>query len=156
MDILLWLYLVALCIHVLDESTSGQGFVDWVKHEFWPEYNGIRFFYANTIVFILHLIFIIVYEAFGGVSVILPLITAWLFTGNGFCHWIYTLITKKYSPGLITSPIYWIIMYFIIKQELLKGDLDLTWFVISLAIGGFLGVMSFGSFYIIKLKQKNM
>jgi hypothetical protein len=154
-DILLWAYAFALCVHVVDEYNSGGGFVAWVQRNYYPNYSDKKFLIANTIVFILHISFILVYENFGNAFIVLPLITAWLFTGNGITHWIYTINKKEHSPGLMTSPIYWLIMYFIVKQHVISGNINTNSFMISFGIGCFLGIMSIYTFNVTKLKSKN-
>lgn len=152
---LLWAYALALCIHVTDEYNSNGGFVNWVKTKFYPEYTDKKFLIANTAIFILHICFILLYSEVNNKLVILPFITSWIFTGNGIAHWIYTIRKKEHSPGFMTSPIYWILMYFILRYYVLLDSNLIKPFIVSFVIGGSLGIVSFYTFYITKLKSKN-
>ena len=38
-NVLLWAFLMAFSIHIVEESTVGGGFVQMMKKNFWPEYD---------------------------------------------------------------------------------------------------------------------
>lgn len=104
-----WGFVVAYVIHIVDESLMGETFVGMVQNLFWPEYQWKHFFGFNTLLILLTIISIILFEIFNGLWIIAPLIFVFLYTTNGIWHLISTIITKKYSPGLATSLIYWIL-----------------------------------------------
>ena len=138
---------VSYIIHCLDETVAGGGFVNMVKRHFWPEYNERMFFWFNTILHSINVFSIILYEAFGGDWVIFPLIMGWIFVTNGFWHVIGTAIFREYSPGLMTSPLYWIVMYFIIRYSLLRGIISWPNFIISAIIGTVITILMIGSLF---------
>ena len=147
LSILFWAMEAAYLIHCLDETVAGGGFVNMMKKHFWPEYSAKKFFWFNTGLHLINIASIILYEIFGGGWVILPLSLSWLFVTNGFWHVLGTAMFKEYSPGLVTSPLYWIIMYFIIRYNLLQGTILPSHFVISLIIGTILTILMIGSLF---------
>ena len=144
LNILFWAMEAAYLIHCLDETVAGGGFVNMVKKHFWPEYNGNMFFWFNTGLHSINIISIILYEIFGGGSVIFPLSMSWLFVTNGLWHVFGTVMFREYSPGLMTSPLYWIIMYFIIRYSFLQGNISLPNFIISVVIGTVITILMIG------------
>lgn len=106
LNVLLWSFLIAFSIHVVEESTVGGGFVQMMKKNFWHEYDGRKFFWFNLILFSLFAIGTALFEIFQQAWVIWPLSFAFLCATNGIWHLLQTAILREYSPGLITSPIY--------------------------------------------------
>ena len=147
LNVLFWGMEAAYLIHCLDETIAGGGFVNMVKGKFWPEYSGRKFFWFNTGLHVINVVGIILYEILGGAWVIFPLSMSWLFVTNGLWHVMGTAIFKEYSPGLMTSPLYWIVMYFIIRYSLLPGDILLSYFIISVIIGSVLTILMIGSLF---------
>jgi len=105
LNILFWAMEAAYLVHCLDETVAGGGFVDMVKKNFWPEYSGKMFFWFNTLLHVVNIVSIILYEVFGGAWVIAPLSMSWLFVTNGLWHVLGTAMFREYHPGLITSPL---------------------------------------------------
>jgi hypothetical protein len=147
LNVLFWGMEAAYLIHCLDETIAGGGFVNMVKRDFWPEYSGKKFFWFNAGLHIINIASIILFEVLGGAWVIFPLSMSWLFVTNGLWHVMGTAIFKEYSPGLMTSPLYWIIMYFIIRYSLLSGDILPSYFIISVIIGSVLTILMIGSLF---------
>jgi len=147
LNILFWAMEAAYLIHCLDETVAGGGFVDTVKKHFWPEYSGKMFFWFNTLVHVVNIATIILYEVFGGAWVIAPLSMSWLFVTNGLWHVLGTAMFREYHPGLVTSPLYWIVMYFIIRYGLVPGEIEMSQFAISIVIGTILTVLMIGSLF---------
>jgi hypothetical protein len=147
LNILFWAMEAAYLVHCLDETVAGGGFVDMVKKHFWPEYSGKMFFWFNTLVHIL-------YEVFGGAWVIAPLSISWLFVTNGLWHVLGTAMFREYHPGLVTSPLYWIVMYFIIRYGLLPGEIAMPHFIISIIIGAILTVLMIGSLFVMRRRMQ--
>ena len=147
LNILFWAMEAAYLIHCLDETVAGGGFVNMVKKHFWPEYDAKKFFWFNIIAHIVNIASIVLYEILGGAWVIFPLSISWLFVTNGLWHVLGTVMFREYSPGLVTSPLYWIIMYFIIRYSLLPGNILLSHFVVSIVIGTVLTILMIGSLF---------
>ncbi len=147
-SLFLWLFAIALSIHIVEESTVGGGFVNMVKSQIWPDYSHKKFFWFNAGCYIFLAVSTLVYELFAGAWILLPLSFAWMLVTNGFWHVIGTVYSKRYSPGLITSPIYWILMYFLIRYGLLKGQIDMTHFLISIILGFLATVLMISSMFL--------
>ena len=154
LNILLWAFLMALSIHIVEESTVGGGFIQMMKKNFWPEYDGKKFFWFNLVIFSLFAVGIILFELFQQAWVIWPLSFAFMCVTNGIWHLLQTAIVKEYSPGLITSPIYWILMYFIVRYNLLTGEVGPGHFGIALAIGTLMTLLMFGSVWSFRMKAR--
>ena len=154
LNILLWSFLMAFSIHIVEESMVGGGFVQMMKKNFWPEYDGTKFFWFNLILFSLFAIGIVLFEIFQGAWVIWSLSFAFLCVTNGIWHLLQTAILREYSPGLITSPIYWILMYFIVRSSLLTGEISPSHFWMALAIGTLMTLLMFGSVWSFRMKTQ--
>jgi hypothetical protein len=149
-----WGYVVAYVIHLIDEALIGETFVGMVRKLFWPKYEWKHFFGFNTMLMLLLIISIIMFEIFNGLWIIAPLSAVFLFVTNGMWHLISTIITKKYSPGLATSLIYWILFYFLIRYSFLTHDISKSIIIISAAIGTIITAIMMSSFFIFRKKFK--
>jgi len=156
LNILLWSYLIALCIHVVEESTVGGGFIAEMQRSYWPEYTATRFFWFNAGILLLFTGSIILFELRGGAWVVTALSWVFMLSTNGLWHLIQTAITRRYAPGLITSPIYWVLLYFILRYCWLSGQIATNHLIISAIIGTLMTLAMFGSVWyyrIISLKR---
>ena len=153
-SLMFWFFAIALSIHIVEESTVGGGFVNMVKSQFWPAYDHKRFFWFNTACYLFLAISTVAYELCAGAWIVLPLSFAWMLVTNGFWHVIGTVFSRTYSPGLITSPIYWILMYFLIRYNLLRGQIEASHFVISTVVGSLATVLMIGSLFLMGLKKR--
>ncbi len=149
-----WGYVVAYVIHIIDETLIGETFVGMVRKLFWPKYEWKYFFGFNTMIMLLLIISIIMFEIFNGLWIVAPLSAVFLFTTNGMWHLISTIITKKYSPGLVTSLIYWILFYFLVRYSFLTHAISNSIIIISAAIGTIITVIMISSFFIFRKKFK--
>lgn len=147
---LFWGYVAAYVVHILEESLLGENFVEMVRKNFWPEYQWKHFFGFNTLLMSLIILSIILYEMLGGAWVIVPLIFVFQMVTNGLWHVGFTLITKKYSPGLLTSILYWMLWYFIFRYSFLKREIVVSHFVIAAIVGTAMTVLMIASFRIFK------
>jgi hypothetical protein len=147
LNVLFWGMEASYIIHCLDETAVGGGFVNMVKRHFWPEYSRRMFFWFNTVFHSINVFSIILYEIFGGNWVVFPLTMGWVFVTNGFWHVLGTAILREYSPGLMTSPLYWIIMYFIIRYGLLQGTISWLDFIVSVIIGTVITTLMISSLF---------
>ena len=145
-----WGYVIAYVIHILDESLLGETFVGMVKSTFLPKYSWKHFFGFNTLLMSLFVISIILFEMFYGLWIIAPLSFVFLLTTNGIWHFIGTIVTKKYSPGLATSVIYWILFYFLVKYSFMNNQIDFFIILVSGIIGTSITILMISSFFIFK------
>lgn len=148
LDIFFWSMEAAYLIHCFDEAFAGDGFVNMIKKHFWSDFDETKFFWFNTMLHMINATSIILFEYFGGSWVIFPLSICWLFVTNGFWHVLGTAKFKEYSPGLATSPLYWIVMYLIIRYSLMQGEINPLDFIISAIIGSLITVAMIGSLFI--------
>ncbi len=149
-----WGFVIAYIIHIIDESLMGETFVGMVRNLFWPEYQWKHFFGFNTLLLSLTIISVILFEIFNGLWIIPPLIFVFLYTTNGIWHLVSTIITKKYSPGLATSLIYWILFYFLVRYSFIPGNISAVVIIVSAIAGTFLTILMIGSFFIFKKRFK--
>jgi hypothetical protein len=147
LSVLFWGYVMAYCVHVIEEVAVGEGFIEMMRKTFYPEYSGRMFFGFNFMIFVMFVVGIVLFEVFGGMWVIWPMSFAFMFVTNGLWHLIQTIVLRKFSPGLITSPIYWILMYFITRYFLLTGEIALLYFAISAVVGTIMTLVIFGLAY---------
>ena len=154
LNILFWCMEAAYVVHCLDETIAGQGFVQMVKQRFFPEYSNLHFFWFNTFFHCLNITAIILYEISGGARVIFPLTMCWAFVTNGLWHMLGSIKFREYSPGLMTSLLYWIVMYFIIRYSFIPGQITGFDFYLSLVLGTIITVLMIGSLFIMGAKLK--
>lgn len=110
-----WMMVAAYVVHVLDESLLGGSFVEKVKEHWWPDYSWTKFFWFNAVYFIIMIASVIFYDLFQGVWIIFPL--AWLIERacNGIWHLWWTVHFHEYSPGLVSSILMWMNLYFALR-----------------------------------------
>jgi hypothetical protein len=114
---LFWFTVAAYVIHVIDESLLGGSFVEKVREHWWPEYSWTKFFWFNTAYFVVMIASVVLYDQLGGAWIILPL--AWAIERflNGCWHLWWTIHFREYSPGLVTSILMWMNVYFIARYS---------------------------------------
>lgn len=110
-----WAVVAAYVVHVIDESLLGGSFVEKVRAHWWPEYSWRKFAWFNAGYFALMIASVVAYDQRGGYWVVLPL--AWTIerAANGLWHLWWTLRFREYSPGLLTSILAWMNVYFLIR-----------------------------------------
>ena len=134
-NFVLWAFVVTYVIHILEESILPEVFVDKVKRLYWPEYGWTRFFWFNTLLLSLNISAVIVYETLGGSWIILPLSLSSERIWNGFYHLAETVRTKVFSSGLLSSVITWVLAYLVIRYSVMKGEISIGQFGLSICIG---------------------
>jgi len=149
-----WGYVIAYIIHIIDESLLGETFVGMVKRQFWPEYQWKHFFGFNTLLLLLTISSIVLFEIFNGPWITGPLVFVFLFTTNGIWHLAATIVTRRYSPGLATSLIYWILFYFLARYSFARNAISAPVILISAIAGTLLTVLMICSFFIFKKRFK--
>jgi hypothetical protein len=110
-----WFMVAAYVVHVLDESLLGGSFVEKVREHWWPEYSWKMFFWFNAGYFAIMIASVVIYDLCGGVWLILPL--AWSIERmcNGLWHVGWTIHFREYSPGLVSSILMGMNLYFILR-----------------------------------------
>jgi hypothetical protein len=140
---LFWAFFASYLVHVLDETLLNGGFVRWIADNFWPSYNVRMFFWFNAAFIGAIAVSNLLFDSLGGHWVILPLIfVAGFVTHVLTVHLYWTIRLNTYSPGLLTSMLYVVIFYLLIRYGL-GGDLITG---TDFAIGTVVGVATIGTF----------
>ncbi len=152
MNFIFWEFVAAYVVHILEESVLGENFVHKLQTKFFPAYTWGKFFGFNTILLLANAIAIILFENYAGGWVVLPLGLAIERTLNGFWHLGETVITRKFSSGLLASTLTWILFYLLARYYLLVGEVSLGQFWIALAIGAIIETLMFATMFIVRAK----
>jgi hypothetical protein len=139
--LVLWGFVVALVIHVLEESVLPELFVEKVRRLYWPAYGWTKFFGFNALALCLNIAAVVVYDSLGGSWIIFPLSLACERICNGFYHFGETIRTRSFSSGLLSSVITWILAYLIIRYSLLEGEITSLQFILSSCVGCVLSLL---------------
>jgi hypothetical protein len=133
---LFWAFFASYVVHVLDETLLNGGFVKWIADNFWPTYHVRMFFWFNAAFLAAIAAGNVLFDSFGGHWVILPLI----FIGGFVTHVVtvhlyWTLRLDNYSPGLLSSLLYLVIFYIVVRYGVGGGLIDRSDFAIGTAVG---------------------
>ena len=143
LSLLFWALLASYIVHILDETLLNGGFVLWIKDNFWPTYTMRMFFWFNAGAIAVIAISNLLFDSLGGHWVILPLLwVAGFVTHVATVHIYWTIRRNTYSPGLVTSLLYVIVYYLLIRYGLVPHILSGTDF----AIGTVVGIVTVGAF----------
>ena len=144
LDLIAWALPAAYVVHMLDETLVNGGFVGWVGRSFWPGYSMRMFFWFNAGAVVLIAASNLLFDLFGGRFVILPLVWIFGFALHGVTvHVFWTVRQRDYSPGLVTSVLYWIVAYLAARYGYAAGLVSATDFWAGaiagcVLVGGFL------------------
>ena len=118
-SLLFWAFFASYVLHILDETLLNGGFVRWIADNFWPTYHVRMFFWFNAAFIGAIAIANVVFDTLGGHWVVLPLIFVAGFVTHVFTvHLYWTIRLNTYSPGLVTSLLYVVIFYLLIRYGL--------------------------------------
>jgi hypothetical protein len=126
---LFWSNFAAFTMHLLDETLMGGGFVASIQRNFWSGFAISDFFEANAYWLILIAISNILYDWKGSRLAVIPMFFLWERFLNAFFHIGYTCYYKEYSPGLVTSTLFFVILYLICRYGLLRGHIRKVAFI---------------------------
>ncbi len=143
LSLLFWALLASYIVHILDETMLNGGFVQWIIDNFWPTYTWRMFFWFNAGAIAAIAVSNLLFDSLGGHWVILPLIwVAGFVTHVATVHVYWTIRRNTYSPGLVTSLLYVIDFYLLIRYGLGPHLISRADF----AIGTVVGVATVGAF----------
>jgi hypothetical protein len=131
---LFWANFASFIIHLLDESIMAGGFVSFVQRNFWQGFTMTDFFQANAIWLIVIALSNILYDWKGArypVIAAIPLAFVWERCFNAIAHVFLSLYCKEYSPGLVSSLLFFVILYFIIRFVVVRGNMKWKTFLVS-------------------------
>lgn len=117
-----WAILYSFIVNLLDETMMNGGFVEGMRTHFWAGFTSDKFFVVNGLFILFITLSVLIYERKGGSWVVLPLFWAMERTLNGLWHVWWTIAFLSYSPGLVTSGLFWIIAYLLVKENYRQGD----------------------------------
>jgi hypothetical protein len=142
-SLLFWAFLASFVIHVLDESLLNGGFVKWIAENFWPAYRVRMFFWFNAAFIGAIAVGNVLFDSFGGHWVILPLVFVAGFVTHALTvHVYWTIRLNNYSSGLLSSLLYVISFYLLVRYgvggHLISGA--------DFAIGTGAGIVTVGAF----------
>jgi Protein of unknown function with HXXEE motif len=136
LNILFWAFFASYVVHMLDETLINGGFVKWIADNFWPTYHMRMFFWFNAAFLWAIAVSNVLFDSFGGHWVILPLIFVAGFVTHALTvHLYWTIRLNTYSPGLLTSTLYLVIFYLLIRYGLGAHLISSTDFVIGTVVG---------------------
>src|SRR5215467_8561895 len=143
LSLLFWALLASYIVHILDEALLNGGFVQWIRDNFWPTYSMRMFFCFNAGAIGAIATSNLLFDSLAGHWVILPIIWVAGFVTHVFTVHVYWAMRRNtYSPGLLTSLLYVIVFYLLIKYgvgpHLITGA--------DFAIGTTVGVATVGAF----------
>jgi hypothetical protein len=136
LSIIFWAFFASYIIHILDETLINGGFVAFISKNFWPTYHMRMFFWFNAALIISIATANLLFDAFGGHWVILP-----LFFVGGFAthvltlHLFWTIRLNTYSPGLLSSLLYLVIFYLVVNYGLRGHLINSNDFAIGIIAG---------------------
>jgi hypothetical protein len=134
--LLFWAFFAAYVVHILDETLINGGFVAWVVTNFWPTYRMRMFFWFNAGAVVAVAGSNVLFDALGHHWVILPLVwVAGFVTHAGTFHLYWTIRRNDYSPGLVTSLLYVVVFYLLIRDGVGAGFISPTDFTIGTTVG---------------------
>ncbi len=152
-NLVFWANIAAYAVHVLEESTLGEVFVEKLRKNIWPQYSWKHFFGFNTVLFSLNVVAAVVYDTVGGAWVVFPLALLLERCLNGCWHLGETILRRKFSSGLLSSGLAWILTYLVIRYALLKGEIPINIFLVSALIGALITGLLMGSMHSFRRKH---
>src|SRR5216683_7851952 len=136
LSLLFWALLASYVVHILDETLLNGGFVQWIRDNFWPTYTMRMFFWFNAGAIAALASSNLLFDSLGGHWVILPLIfLAGCVTHVVTVHVYWTMRRHTYSPGLLSSLLYVIVFYLVIRYGLGTRVIPGADFVIATVVG---------------------
>jgi hypothetical protein len=143
LSLLFWALFASYVVHILDETLLNGGFVQWIADNFWPGYTARMFFWFNAGALAAIAISNLLFDSLGGHWVILPLIWVAGFVTHALTvHVYWTIRRNTYSPGLVSSLLY-VMVYYLVIRDGLGGHLMTG---ADFAIGTAVGVATVGAF----------
>jgi hypothetical protein len=102
----IWLYPATYLLHILEETFTGERFYNWIRRIVGRRVPARAFLVLNACFFALMIAAVSILQA-GGWGWLLPALGT-ITAVNGFGHFIGSLATRSYSPGLITGILMWL------------------------------------------------
>jgi hypothetical protein len=149
-----WGSVIVYAFHILEESVLGDVFVEKVRRLYWDAYDWKKFAGFNTILMSLNILAAALFDAFGGAWIIFPLSLFIERILNGFYHLFETFQTKKFSSGLLTGVVLWVLGYFTVRYAVIPGEIAAAYLIPAAVIGVVLAFLVTCFFFITPLREK--
>ena len=122
LSFLFWAVFASYVVHIVDETLIGGGFVAKVREHWWPTYTARMFFFFNAAFLAIVAGCNLAYDLVGQSVLFLPLFFAVAFATHGVTFHLWaTLRYREYSPGLVTSTLYLLLVYLIGRHIRFSG-----------------------------------
>lgn len=95
----------------------------FIQRHFWAGFTISDFFAANAYWLTLIAISNILYDWLGNRLAVIPMAFVWERCFNGFLHIGLACYVKEYCPGLVTSVLFFVILYLICRYGVLRGHM---------------------------------
>jgi hypothetical protein len=131
---LFWSNFAVFALHVMDETMMVGGFVPFIQRHFWSGFAWGDFAVANAVWVILIAVSNILYDWLGDKFTFIaafPMAFVWERCFNAFFHMGSTFCYNEYSPGLISSLLFFVILYLVIRFGVLRGHIRWVTFFVS-------------------------
>lgn len=131
---LFWSNFAVFTLHVMDETIMVGGFVSFIQRHFWSGFALGDFAVANGVWLILIGISNILYDWLGNRFTFIaafPMAFLWERCFNAFFHIGSAFCFNEYSPGLVTSVLFFVILYLIGRYVVLRGHMRWVTFFVS-------------------------
>jgi hypothetical protein len=150
--LLFWFTAASYVVHCIDESLLGGSFVE-VRQHWWAEYSWAKFFWFNAAYFVVITTSILLYDFRGGRWMILTM--AWVIERacNGVWHVGWAIRFREYSPGLVSSILMWMNLYFVLRYHPTDEAISSGIWIPALMIGGAFTAFLMLHFPVVKGRQ---
>ncbi len=128
LSLLFWANFAAFAMHVMDETVMAGGLVGFIQRHFWSGFHLADFAVANGFWLTMIALANVLYDWRGGRFVVVPMAFAWERCFNGVFHVGSTFWLHEYCPGLVTSVLFFALLYLICRFGVLRGQLRRTLF----------------------------
>ena len=120
---LFWANCAAFAVHVMDETVMAGGLVAFVQRHFWSGFRMGDFAVANAAWLIAIAAGNVLYDWLGARLAFIPMAFVWERCFNGLFHVGATFCLNEYCPGLLTSVLFFVIVYLICRYGVLQGHM---------------------------------
>ena len=112
----------------------ASGFVSFVQHHFWEGFKITDFFQANTVWLIAIAVSNILYDSLGkrvAFIAAIPMAFLWERCFNACTHIGLSFYTTEYCPGLVSSLLFFVILYFVVRFVVVRKKMRWVTFWVS-------------------------
>jgi hypothetical protein len=138
----IWLFPATYLIHAMEEYWCGEGFYRWAARIIGWGMTPAQFVWINGTAWLLMVASILVFRKTPSVRW-LTITYATVALVNGFAHFVGSLWTWTYSPGVISGVLLWIPLGAATFYRAWKGEVTRRSFVYGLLVGALIHGMIF-------------